>query len=96
MSFRTLRPHLQKEDRNRPSFRRSELSSRRILMGERTNPWDRLQAPGYPEPTSRSQTRPPIRTLRTDNAVIPGVTPSANHTFLSVGRNAPVLNTIKV
>jgi len=43
MSFRTLKFKLEKEDRNRPSFHRSELSSRRILMGEHTNRRDRLQ-----------------------------------------------------
>lgn len=61
-------------------------------MGERTNPQDRLQALGYPEPTSRSQTRPSIRTIKTDYAVIPGVTSSDNHTLMFVGRNTSVLH----
>ena len=36
--FRTPTP-----DRDRPVSRRSEPSSRTALMGEQTNPWDRLQ-----------------------------------------------------
>ena len=41
---RSLRSHpAPTPDRDRPVSRRSEPSSRTALMGEQTNPWDRLQ-----------------------------------------------------